>query len=271
MPRKNRRPNDSWNINDLRRWIEQRTEAANRAIDSYMERRRQGQINPTADRNIIKLQKATGQKKVGLNQRVASLSRKRKADLLRQAEALRKFEISEQRSQNWTQKTKRKSKKKSSIDWENMSPDERSRRRREIERDLRRRGIYEEYPEPTEPAFMDDEKKRRAYETFNRDFGGEEGIDPWRYQWFLDTIGGIDFENYNVESDAVAQNIIDNVEKGYNPKRIIDAWDFAMHTEGVGDNTQNKVIRADLYLRGELEQIGDNMWIDENGEVYIYN
>lgn len=233
MRGKNSRPDGSWNISDLREWIERHTQSANRAIESYMERRRSGQINPTADRNILNLQHASGQKKVGLNQRVASLSRKRKSDLLKQAEALRKFEQSEKRTENWTKKTQRKKRKKQ--------------------------------------PFEDDEKKRRAYETFNRNFGGEKGIDPKTFQRFIDTIGGIDFENYNVESDYIVQNIIEYLQNGVDPQRILDAWDFAFKTEKMGETTYDKVVRASMFLNEDLFEVEDGTWMSkETGEIFYY-
>lgn len=234
MQRKNAKPNGSWKLADLREWIERHTEAANRAIQSYMERRRNGGMNPTADRNILKLQQATGQKKVGLGQKVASLSRKRKSDLLKQAEALRKFEQSEKRTENWTQKTKRKKRK-------------------------------EKQP------FENDEKKRRAYDTFNRNFGGEKGIDPKTFQRFLDTIGGVDFENYNVESDYIVQNIVEYLQNGVDPQRILDAWDFAFKTEKMGETTYDKVVRASMFLNEDLFEVEDGTWMSrETGEIFYY-
>ena len=268
MRGKNSRPNGSWNTADLRDWIERHTQSANRAIESYMERRRSGGINPTADRNIINLQKASGQKKVGLNQRVASLSRKRKSDLLKQAEALRKFELSGKRTENWTQKTKRK-KKRDPYDWENMSPEECRRTLKKLRKKLEAEGILT--PKPEKQPFEDDEKKRRAYETFNRNFGGEKGIDPETFQRFIDTIGGIDFENYNVESDYIVQNIVEYLQNGVDPQRILDAWDFAFKTEKMGETTYDKVVRASMFLNEDLFEVEDGTWMSrETGEIFYY-
>lgn len=261
MRRKNSRPNGSWNTADLREWIERHTQSANRAIESYMERRRSGQINPTADRNILKLQQASGQRKVGLNQKVASLSRKRKSDLLKQAEALSKFELSEKRTVNWTQKTKRKSKKQKD-----------SERGYNDSFGFKESGVLSTpEPEPEKQPFEDDEKKRRAYETFNRNFGGEKGIDPETFQRFIDTIGGIDFENYNVESDYIVQNIVEYLQNGVDPKRILDAWDFAFKTEKMGETTYDKVVRASMFLNEDLFEVEDGTWMSrETGEIFYY-
>lgn len=270
MRTKNSKPNASWNTADLRAWIERHTESARRAIQSYMERRRLGDINPTADKNILKLQKATGQKRIGLSEKIASLTRKRKSELLKQAEALSKFETSEKRSKNWTQKTKRK-KKRNEYDWENMSPEEHKRTLDKLRRELEREGRLEPEPEPQPQPFESDEKKRRAYESFNKNYGGEEGISPELYQRFIDTIGSVDFENYNVESNYVVQNIIEQLDNGFSTKDILDAWDFAFKTEKAGESTYDKVVRVDMFLKDDIVEVDDGVWMSrETGEIFNY-
>lgn len=269
MRKRSKRPDDSWSTAALRDWIEKHTASANRAIESYMARRASGSINTTADKNILKLQRATGQKKIGLTQRVASLSRKRKSELIKQAEALSKFEISEKRSKNWTQKTTRKKKKDSDF----------GRKYDELFGDKKadifnlKESLYgvEYEPEPEPQPFEGDEKRRRAYETFNRNYGGEEGISPELYQRFLDTIGGVNFENYNVESNYVVQNIIEYLEKKVPVKKILDAWDFVFKTEQAGETTYDKVVRANMFINDELVEMDDGMWINKDtGEVFYY-
>ena len=256
------KPNDSWSAAALRDWIEKHTAAVNRAIESYMARRSLGGINTTADKNILKLQRATGQKKIGLTQRVASLARKRKSELIKQAEALSKFEISEKRSQNWTQKTTRKKKKEDPFGLKTKED------RFGLKETLSR---TEPEPEPESQPFEGDEKRRRAYETFNRNYGGEEGISPELYQRFVDTIGGVNFENYNVESNYVVQNIIEYLEQKVPVKKILDAWDFAFRTEQAGETTYDKVVRANMFINDEVVEMDDGMWMNKDtGEVFYY-
>lgn len=161
-------PSKKWTVKEIQDWIREQTEKANEILEKVVK----GEYtDPKYIEEIRKLQKATGQKRTGLDKPISLMFRgKKKKDLLSQARKLRNF----------------------------FKADEEIRKKQE-----------------------DDEKANKAFDTFKDNFGD---IDRDTFDRMRDVFGGLNLNDWNIESDYVAGNIVDKLNEGYSVQEIIDAW-----------------------------------------------
>ena len=82
-------PNKKWTVREIQQWIREQTEKANKIVEKVFK----GEYaDDKYNKEIRKMQKATGQKRSGLDKPISLLFRgKKKKDLLSQARKLRNF------------------------------------------------------------------------------------------------------------------------------------------------------------------------------------
>ena len=91
MPRRTKNPSKSWTANEIKSWIREQTEKANKIASYYMDRKEWGLKDKRYDRQINKLQRTVGQKRYTKKKPIATKLNKTKEALLKQAKGLQSF------------------------------------------------------------------------------------------------------------------------------------------------------------------------------------
>ncbi len=89
----------------------------------------------------------------------------------------------------------------------------------------------------------------RAYNTFKERFG--EDISEDTFNKMREVFGGLNLAGWNIESDYVAGNIIDNLENGYTVQEITMAWKrvLEMDMRERAMNAYEMIKEVDAFLR----------------------
>lgn len=188
-------PSKKWTVREIQQWIREQTKKANEIVKKVFG----GELTDSRyAEEIRKMQKATGQKRTGIENPISLLFRgKTKNQLLSQSRKLRNF----------------------------FKADEEIRAKEES-----------------------DKRAKRAYETFKERYG--EDISRDTFNKMRDVFGGLNLKDWNIESDYVAGNIIDNLENGYTVKEITDAWNTVLsEDEKHAMNSYEMVKQVDAILR----------------------
>ena len=96
MPRKKARtrsktPSKNWTVRELREYISENVENINKITRNYAEQAGKGSSDKRYEQQIKKLQKSTGQKKMGRGEKIIKGLRKKKEELLKQAKQFVSF------------------------------------------------------------------------------------------------------------------------------------------------------------------------------------
>lgn len=204
-------PSKKWTVKEIQDWIREQTEKANEILEKVVK----GEYtDPKYIEEIRKLQKATGQKRTGLDKPISLMFRgKKKKDLLSQARKLRNF----------------------------FKADEEIRKKQE-----------------------DDEKANKAFDTFKDNFGD---IDRDTFDRMRDVFGGLNLNDWNIESDYVAGNIVDKLNEGYSVQEIIDAWNTVFEYDANKAATSyNMVQRVNAILEKNRSIDAEVTIVDEESE-----
>ena len=109
-----------------------------------------------------------------------------------------------------------------------------------------------------------DERAKRAYDTFKERYGD---ISRDTFNKMRDVFGGLNLKDWNIESDYVAGNIIDNLENGYTVKEITDAWNTVLSEDAEkAMNSYEMVKRVDALLRKNNSMDADYDIVEEDEE-----
>ena len=202
-------PSKKWKVKEIQQWIREQTEKANKIVKKVLD----GEFTDSkyAD-EIRKMQKATGQKRTGVDKPISLLFRgKTKSQLLSQARKLRNF----------------------------FKADEEIRAKEES-----------------------DKRANRAYDTFKDRYGD---ISRDTFNKMRDVFGGLNLKDWNIESDYVAGNIMDNLENGYTVEEITDAWNTVLsEDEKKAMNSYEMVKRVDAILRKNNSMDAEFDVVDED-------
>ena len=207
-------PNKRWTVKDIQEWIKERTREVNEIAQEFTKRIASGDNDPRYSKEILRMQKKTGQKKTGIGQTIKTMLKKKKADLLKQVRGLRQFE-------NFNQQVLNEEQQKI--------------------------------------------KKNRAYETFDKNFGG---LDRETWEAMTDVFNGLNIGEWNVESDYVSSNIVTNLQLNYTTEEIIEAWKSVLvekyddkgrmyRTTPAGKTSYTLVQEVNKYLKDHFENEND--------------
>lgn len=163
-------PSKRWTVKEIQEWIREKTQEANKIAQEFTRRMAGGDNDPRYSKEILRMQKKTGQKRTGIGQTIKNMLRKKKEDLLKQVRGLRQLD---------------------NFHHQVLNEEEQKR------------------------------KKNRAYETFDKNFGG---LDRETWEAMTDVFNGLNIGEWNVESDYVSSNIVTNLELNYPTEEIIEAW-----------------------------------------------
>lgn len=204
-------PSKKWKVKDIQQWIREQTEKANEIVKKVLG----GEYTDSKYVDEIrKMQKATGQKRTGIENPISLMFRgKTKSKLLSQARKLRNF----------------------------FKADEEIRAKEES-----------------------DKRANRAYGTFKERYGD---ISRDTFNKMRDVFGGLNLKDWNIESDYVAGNIIDNLENGYTVKEITDAWNTVLSEDAKkAMNSYEMVKRVDAILRKNSSMDAEYDVVEEDDE-----
>ena len=76
-------PSKRWTVKDIQEWIREKTKQANEIAEEFTKRMTGGDNDPRYSKEILRMQKKTGQKRTGIGQTIKTMLRKKKEDLLK--------------------------------------------------------------------------------------------------------------------------------------------------------------------------------------------
>lgn len=277
VKRKSKSPSGNWTVNDLKKFIREKTQQAKQKIKEFEELEYKGKAGIFFRKSIQKLKKASGSKTKNPYDISMGLGKKKK-DLLEQAKELEKFtkrkstyEVAQSVEKQRRERVERVSNK--TDDYEEWNKEERPVRSEQIpeqeyeyvneEKDLFQSQVdaYNNYP-------YYDSKKERAFNTFNERYCNgkltrteyDNLIDTWNAA--KDYMKSFGYERRSGDfTPATNADIIGNIQdfaETYTPEEIVEGMREVVKERQARANdprnpeywtTQTMLLKLDEYLK----------------------
>lgn len=277
VKRKSKSPSGNWTVNDLKKFIREKTQQAKQKIKEFDELEYKGKAGIFFRKSIQKLKKASGSKTKNPYDISMGLGKKKK-DLLEQAKELEKFtkrkstyEVAQSVEKQRRERVERVSNK--TDDYEEWNKEERPVRSEQIpeqeyeyvneEKDLFQSQVdaYNNYP-------YYDSKKERAFNTFNERYCNgkltrteyDNLIDTWNAA--KDYMKSFGYERRSGDfTPATNADIIGNIQdfaETYTPEEIVEGMREVVKERQARANdprnpeywtTQTMLLKLDEYLK----------------------
>lgn len=277
VKRKSKSPGDNWTVNDLKKYIREKTQQAKQKIKEFEELEYKGKAGIFFRKSIEKLKKASGSKTKNPYDISMGLGKKKK-DLTEQAKELEKFtkrkstyEVAQSVEKQRRERVERVSNK--TDDYEEWKKEERPVRseqtpEQEYEYVNEEKDLFQSQVEAYNDAPYDDPKKERAFNTYNERYCNgtltrteyDNLIDTWNA--VKDYMKSFGYErrsgDFTPATNADISGNIQDFAETYTPEEIAEGMrEVAKERQARANDprnpeywtTQTMLIKLDEYLK----------------------